>query len=63
MSKSTLLRGLITSPETLVMPDAYDPLMLGSSRVSASRQSSVQATALLWPPDCRTTSTACPLRN
>jgi 2-methylisocitrate lyase-like PEP mutase family enzyme len=26
MSKSTLLRGLITSPETLVMPDAYDPL-------------------------------------
>jgi len=26
MSKSTLLRELITSPETLVMPDAYDPL-------------------------------------
>lgn len=26
MSKSTLLRGLLTSPDTLVMPDAYDPL-------------------------------------
>ena len=26
MNKSTLLRELITSPETLVMPDAYDPL-------------------------------------
>ena len=26
MNKSSLLRELITSPETLVMPDAYDPL-------------------------------------
>jgi 2-methylisocitrate lyase-like PEP mutase family enzyme len=26
MNKSTLLRELITSPETLLMPDAYDPL-------------------------------------
>ena len=26
MNKSTLLRALITSPKTLVMPDAYDPL-------------------------------------
>jgi 2-methylisocitrate lyase-like PEP mutase family enzyme len=26
MSKSALLRGLLTSPGTLVMPDAYDPL-------------------------------------
>jgi len=26
LSKSTLLRGLLTSPDTLVMPDAYDPL-------------------------------------
>ena len=26
MNKSTLLRGLITSPEMLLMPDAYDPL-------------------------------------
>ena len=33
MNKIALLRELLTSPDTLVMPDAYDPLSTGSSKV------------------------------